>query len=108
MGYGTMMGVQDALDHVEEIWNMVPESEKTEKSTEKYTRMKNRFSYECSKGIPVKPKGEKHRKERRMMYTCGHCGHGIDVINNYCPNCGFMVKWDSPRCLTKVETKEEI
>ncbi len=34
-------------------------------------------------------------------YSCGECGHGIVVQNDYCPNCGYRILWDSPRCLTR-------
>ena len=43
-------------------------------------------------------------------HSCGNCGHGVDVIYNYCPSCGYRILWDNPRCLTdyqKDEQKEE-
>lgn len=33
-------------------------------------------------------------------YTCRNCGHRVAINDNYCPNCGYMIKWDSCRCLT--------
>ena len=33
-------------------------------------------------------------------YTCRNCGYRVLVQDNYCPNCGFLIKWDSTRCLT--------
>ena len=33
-------------------------------------------------------------------YTCGNCRYRVQIQDNYCPSCGFKIKWDSTRCLT--------
>lgn len=34
----------------------------------------------------------------------GNSGAGIgEIVANYCPNCGFAIKWDGIRCLTGTE-----
>ena len=59
----------------------------------------NRLEYHRRQAEGVKPKW--HRGDSiKDYYTCGNCGFGVVVNNNYCPNCGFMIKWDSCRCLT--------
>lgn len=64
-------------------------------------RVLNRMRYERDQNIPVKPKYHKG-KSISDWYTCGNCGHGIrEVTDNFCSNCGYEIKWDNPRCLTK-------
>lgn len=68
---------------------------------EDYERAVNRVLYEFRKTDEVKPKFHKgaHTKD---WYTCGNCCHTISSIgDNFCPNCGYKIKWDSTRCLTK-------
>jgi hypothetical protein len=33
-------------------------------------------------------------------YTCGNCGVKVEITDNFCRGCGYMIKWDSIRCLT--------
>lgn len=48
-----------------------------------------------------KPKYHKG-KYVKDWWTCGHCGDQIyEIVYNYCPWCGYKIKWDSIRCLTK-------
>lgn len=59
----------------------------------------NRLEYHRRQAEGVKPKW--HMGDSiKDYYTCGNCGFGVVVNNNYCPNCGYMIKWDSCRCLT--------
>ena len=91
-GYGIMCGEEDALTFLYSL----PVSEKRDRTIE-------RVRYRFDQTKPVKPKFHKgHCGKKYDSYTCGHCGHGITVINNYCPNCGFVIGWDSTRCLTGV------
>ena len=54
------------------------------------------------------PKYHKGKYGAKYDYhSCGQCGASIEVINNYCPNCGYRVLWTNPRCLTSYHTKEE-
>ena len=59
----------------------------------------NRLEYHKAQAEGLKPK---HNPGMvfKDYYTCRNCGHRVDIQNNYCPNCGYMLKWDSCRCLT--------
>ena len=39
-------------------------------------------------------------------HSCGNCGRGIDVVYDYCPQCGYRILWDNPRCLTDYQKDE--
>ena len=60
----------------------------------------NRLDYHRSQAEGIKPKYYKADSALHSYYKCGNCGHRLDINNNYCPNCGYMIKWDSCRCLT--------
>ena len=60
----------------------------------------SRLEYHRSQAEGVKPKYYKADSALHSYYKCGNCGHRLDIINNFCPNCGYMIKWDSTRCLT--------
>lgn len=57
----------------------------------------NRLDYHRRQAEGVKPK---FNRDYKSEYTCGNCGHRVIVQDNFCPGCGFMIKWDSTRCLT--------
>lgn len=83
-----MCGIDEAIEHIRENY----EGEWTE-------TLINRLEYHRKQAEGVKP-----RYHRGMVmkdyYTCGNCGHTVVVQNNFCPNCGYKIKWDSVRCLT--------
>ena len=83
-----MCGIDEAIQHILENY----EGAWTE-------TVINRLEYHRNQAEGVKPKW--HRGESiKDYYTCGNCGFGVVVNNNYCPNCGYMIKFDSCRCLT--------
>jgi len=87
--YGMMMSYKDAISWVESL----PDDGKK-------SQVLNRMRYEKDKSDPVKPKFFKG-KYVRDWYVCGNCGgRKVDVNDNFCPNCGFAIGWDSTRCLT--------
>jgi len=59
----------------------------------------NRLEYHRKQAEGVKPKYHPGMV-LKDYYTCRNCGFRVIVNDNYCPNCGFMIKWDSCRCLT--------
>ncbi len=64
-------------------------------------RIINRLAYIAEQDRGKKPKLNKGHY-RSDWYTCGHCGGRTVLIHdNYCPNCGYRIRWDSTRCLTK-------
>ena len=88
--YGQMMSYSDAIAWIKA----------NAPDTEKRAQVLHRMQYEKDKSDPVKPKFYKGRYVANW-YMCGNCGgRRVDVNDNYCPNCGFAIKWDSPRCLT--------
>ena len=55
-----------------------------------------------------KPKFHKGRCGKKYdYYTCGQCGAGIEIIDDYCYKCGYRVLWDNLRCLTGSKAEEE-
>jgi len=96
--YGGMVGFDEAVSWVRDH---APEDETK-------SMVMARLSYERDKAVPVKPKfnpgiyGHKYDS-----WSCGNCGHGMDVNCNYCPNCGFAVGWDWPRCMTDYKREED-
>jgi rubrerythrin len=59
----------------------------------------NRLEYHRAQAEGMKPKYHPDQV-LKDYYTCRNCGHRVIVNDNYCPNCGYMIKWDSCRCLT--------
>ena len=71
---------------------------------EEYERAANRLKYEFAKTDAVKPILYKGQRKQYDYWKCGNCGTGIhEIVANYCPNCGFAIKWDGIRCLTGTE-----
>ena len=59
----------------------------------------NRLEYHRNQAEGVKPKYWKG-EVMKDYYTCRNCGYRVVINDNYCPNCGYMIRWDSCRCLT--------
>ena len=59
----------------------------------------NRLEYHRAQAEGVKPKYHPGMV-LKDYYTCRNCGFHLKVNDNYCPNCGYMIRWDSCRCLT--------
>lgn len=104
MHYGTMMSEDKTLELLEvEVADAVSQCGV---DAEDYSRAVNRIKYRFDQCRPVKPKFHKGQYGKKYdSYTCGNCGHTVEVINNYCSNCGYGVKWDNPRCLTGVKNE---
>ena len=60
----------------------------------------NRLDWHRRQAEGLKPKYYKADSPVHSYYTCRNCGARLDIQDNYCGHCGFMVKWDSTRCLT--------
>lgn len=94
MSRGTMCIIDDAISYLRALQ---PAADATPE------RIINRLQYMRDKENGIAPKfhkGEYGRKYDR--WTCGNCGatvkHG--VLQNFCMNCGYLIKWENPRCLT--------
>ena len=90
--YGEMMAYSDAIGWAEEC---APDK------TGKY-QVWARMLYERDRTMPVKPKFSKGQCGRKYdSWICGKCGRwGLQVTDNYCPNCGFRIGWGPIRCMT--------
>ena len=60
----------------------------------------NRLEYHRNQAEGIKPKYYKADSVLHSYYKCGNCGHRLEINDNFCPNCGYCIKWDSTRCLT--------
>lgn len=88
---GPMCGIDDAIEWIQT---------KTLKNDDMPDRILRRLEYIRNKDVGVKPKFHKG-KSIHDWWTCGNCGHIVSEIGyNYCPECGYAIKWDSCRCLT--------
>lgn len=59
----------------------------------------NRLDYHRAQAEGVKPVYNPGAV-LKDYYTCRNCMYRVLIQDNFCPNCGFMIKWDSTRCLT--------
>jgi hypothetical protein len=58
-----------------------------------------RLDYHRKQATGEKPKLNKGNSIKDY-YTCGNCGHILRINDNFCPGCGYRIKWDTVRCLT--------
>ena len=84
-----MCGIDEAIRHIREdctgfIWT---------------EQVINRLDYHRKQAIGEKPRYH-HGDGIKYSYTCRNCGKRIGIGDNYCAGCGFMIRWDSVRCLT--------
>ena len=94
--HGAMCSINQAIEYLSKL---------EDKDNDMPIRIVNRLQYIKDKenGAPVKyHKGTYGRKYD--WWTCGNCGTVLrhDVGDNYCWNCGYFLKWGSPRCLTGI------
>ena len=84
-----MCGIDEAIRHIREECNGYPWA----------AQVINRLEYHRNQAEGVRPKYHKGQV-MKDYYTCRNCGHGVVINDNYCSECGYMIKWDSCRCLT--------
>ena len=82
--YGGMVGLEDAVAWVE-LLDVPKDCEDTKR------RVLNRLRYERDQNVPVPVKCRKGRMFDE--YTCGNCGFVARPEYEYCPKCGFAMKW---------------
>lgn len=59
----------------------------------------NRLDYHRNQAEGQKPKYHKGDCIKDW-YTCRNCGVRVEITYNFCPGCGYRIRWDSCRCLT--------
>ena len=59
----------------------------------------NRLEYHRNQAEGLKPKYHKGDCIKDW-YTCRNCGVRVEITYNFCPGCGYRIRWDSCRCLT--------
>lgn len=99
--YGSQFGACVSKKRCIEVLTEEVQDHLPEEKWQDYEMSINRVLYEFAKMDGAKPKYHKGQHIKNW-YTCGNCGFRLREISiNYCPNCGYAVVWDSPRCLTK-------
>ena len=93
---GMMCSIDDAIEYLKDC-------QPRAKDDDISWRIINRLRYVRDKDVGKRPKFHAGRYGHKYdSWTCGNCGHTIlEIGNNYCSECGYRIKWDSPRCLTK-------
>ena len=96
--YGTCCSIADAIEYIR----------KQNDESDMHCRLLNLLRYLRDRQEGVKPKYYKASRSVYSYWRCGHCGgRKVDVGDNYCPNCGYYIKWDNPRCLTGYDDPED-
>lgn len=96
----SMCSMDDAIEYVKGIANKMREYN-IDRMAYMPERIVNLLKYQKAKEEGVKPKYYKARRSIYSYWMCGNCGgRKVDVTDNYCPNCGYYIKWDNPACLT--------
>lgn len=102
-----MCGIDEAIQYIEGLADtMRMNSEK--RMADMPERIVNLLKYNRARHEGVKPRYYKASKTIYSYWVCSNCGRShLDVGDNYCPNCGYHIKWDSPRCLTGTDDPED-
>ena len=96
--YGACCSVAEAIEYMK----------KQNGESDMHYRTINLLEHMRKKQEGVKPKYYKASRSIYSYWCCGNCGgRKVDVGDNFCPNCGYYIKWDSPRCLTGCDDPKE-
>ena len=104
---GMCCSIEDAVQYIESMADVMRQhSEK--RTADMPERIVNLLKYNRDRHEGVKPKYYKASRKIYDYWKCGNCGRSnLDVGDNYCPECGYYIKWDSPRCLTGTDDPAE-
>jgi len=86
---GMMCGIDQAIQYLREECSGFQWTE----------QVINRLAYHRRQAIGLVPKYHKGMSIK-SYYTCRNCGRTAEINDNFCPNCGYALNWDNPRCLT--------
>ena len=84
-----MCGINDAIQYIRGVCEGMPWLE----------LVINRLEYHRNQAEGIRPKYHKGMY-MKDYYTCGNCGYRLDIGFDFCPKCGYRIKWNSCRCLT--------
>lgn len=88
------MDSEAAVEFLEMLPDNIPDEIKDDDFCDDYERMLNRVRYEVRRSVPVAPKVIKPISGRYMTtYSCGQCGHGVQIHEKHCHDCGRMISW---------------
>ena len=102
---GRCTSAEKAIEFFENLPDNIPDEVKDDDFCDEYEEALNTFRSAASRLVPVVPKWHKGRAIDDY-HTCGACGHNLNILYDYCPNCGRPIKWDTVRCLTGYQKKE--
>lgn len=93
---GQCCGIDEAIRYIKDIREIY---EVGIEQSEKGELVINRLEYHRNQAEGVKPKYHKGDCVKDW-YTCRNCGVRVEITFNFCPGCGYRIRWDSTRCLT--------
>lgn len=93
---GQCCGIDEAIRYIKDIREIY---EVGIEQNEKGELVINRLEYHRNQAEGVKPKYHKGDCVKDW-YTCRNCGVRVEITFNFCPGCGYRIRWDSTRCLT--------
>ena len=93
---GQCCGIDEAIRYIKDIREIY---EVGIEQNEKGELVINRLEYHRNQAEGQKPKYHKGDCVKDW-YTCRNCGVRVEITFNFCPGCGYRIRWDSCRCLT--------
>ena len=88
-----MSGVA-AVEFLEMLPDNIPEEIKDDDFCDEYERMLNRVRVEVRRSVAVSPNVIKPINGRYIpTYSCGQCGHGVQIHEKFCSECGRQIRW---------------
>lgn len=93
---GQCCGIDEAIRYIKDIQEIY---EVGIEQNEKGELVINRLEYHRNQAEGQKPKYHKGDCVKDW-YTCRNCGVRVEITFNFCPGCGYRIRWDSTRCLT--------
>lgn len=91
---GMCMSSEAAVEFLEMLPDNIPDEIKNDDFCDEYERMLNTVRYHVRKSVPIAPKAIKPvTKSFATTYSCGQCGHTVQIHQKYCEECGRMVRW---------------
>lgn len=84
-----MCGIDEAIQHIRETCQGLPWVDRVIRRLEYHRAQANGAQPKYNEGIDL-----------NGWYSCKNCGVRVEITWNFCPGCGYKLKWNSIRCLT--------